>query len=594
MAKEIKDIASVRKTRTLGFRLSLLVSAAIILFGIVSIWFVAFWQESSYKNEKRRQWSIAVDSLMPNLANALSSDNSDAIKFTLDRLASKNEDIRSLVLADEKGRVVYSLDEKLVGKPLDEKTKAALSETNGKEEKSGLPLRQYSREIKTEWTSLGRLYAGFAVMNSLEKERQRSILALEYMIDNAVRNAVLSFDFYEADHIAHEIVKNVDDVKFFKIVAADGVILSSSDDKETLKQTEDARLSEILASEGVNRPVWTRMFKSEGARILEVTLVMIEGNEKLGAIQIGYDISSLSASVKRRNAILVLLSAAAVAIAAMIAIIIAGRISRPVAHLSHVALQVGAGDLDARAEVSSGGDEMRLLGSAFNKMIAGLKERDLIKDTFSRYVTKQVADEILKDPAGVSLGGVKREATILFSDIRGFTAFAERHEPEDVIARLNEYLAAMVDVIFKYEGTLDKFIGDAIMAVYGSPISREDDPLRAAMTALEMRERLQILNEKWAAEGREPLKIGIGINAGEVIAGNIGDVRRMEYTVIGDNVNLASRIEGLTKIFDCPIIISGSVFEKIKDRVVAVKLESTFVKGKTLAVEIYELKDLAR
>ncbi len=241
MSEQIKKITAVRRTRTLGFQLSLLVSAAIILFGIVSIWFVAFWQESSYKNEKRRQWSIAVDSLLPNLANALSSDNSDAIRFTLDRLASKNEDIRSLVLADEKGRVVYSLDEKLVGKPLDEKTKAALSETNGKEEKSGLPLMQYSREIKTEWTSLGRIYAGFAVMNSLEKERQRSILALEYMIDNAV----LSFDFYEVDHIAHEIVKNVDDVKFFKIVAADGVILSSSDDKETLKQTEeeDARLS---------------------------------------------------------------------------------------------------------------------------------------------------------------------------------------------------------------------------------------------------------------------------------------------------------------------------------------------------------------
>ncbi|MFH1538741.1 MAG: adenylate/guanylate cyclase domain-containing protein, partial [bacterium] len=154
------------------------------------------------------------------------------------------------------------------------------------------------------------------------------------------------------------------------------------------------------------------------------------------------------------------------------------------------------------------------------------------------------------------------------------------------------YLSAMIDVIFKYEGTLDKYIGDAIMAVFGSPLPHDDDPARSVKAALEMQERLGELNEKWKKEGKEQLKVGIGINTGDVIAGNIGDVRRMEYTVIGDNVNLASRIEGLTKNYGCPIIISSSTYEKVKNIVEAKKLKDTTVKGKTSAIEIYELLDI--
>ncbi|HOX28550.1 MAG TPA: adenylate/guanylate cyclase domain-containing protein, partial [bacterium] len=206
-----------------------------------------------------------------------------------------------------------------------------------------------------------------------------------------------------------------------------------------------------------------------------------------------------------------------------------------------------------------------------------------------RYVTKQVADEIIRNPNAVSLGGKKQMVTVLFSDIRGFTVFSEKYAPEEVVARLNEYLSAMVDVIFENEGTLDKFIGDAVMAVFGSPIAHDDDPLRAVKTALDMQRRLNGLNEKWTSEGREPLVIGIGINTGEVIAGNIGDMRRMEYTVIGDNVNLASHIEGLTKNFNCPILMSASTYELVKDKVVAKNLGSVSMKGKLREVEIYEL-----
>jgi adenylate cyclase len=151
----------------------------------------------------------------------------------------------------------------------------------------------------------------------------------------------------------------------------------------------------------------------------------------------------------------------------------------------------------------------------------------------------------------------------------------------------------MVDVVFEFEGTLDKYIGDALMAVFGSPVVHADDPLRAVQTALKMREELIALNKKWTEkDGLPPICIGIGINTGNVISGNIGHLQRMEYTVIGDNVNIASRIEGLTKQYDCSIIISESTYELVKDQVSVHPLESVKVKGKNIPILVYELMSM--
>jgi len=158
---------------------------------------------------------------------------------------------------------------------------------------------------------------------------------------------------------------------------------------------------------------------------------------------------------------------AIIALILVVAFFFSRSFAKPIVYLSEVAQKVGKGELDQKVEIRAGGHELQVLAKSFNDMITGLKERDFVKDTFNRYMTKQVADEILNNPDAIVPGGKKQEVTILFSDIRGFTSFSENLFPEEVVSRLNEYMASMVDVIIKHDGVVDKFIGDAIMAIYG-------------------------------------------------------------------------------------------------------------------------------
>jgi adenylate cyclase len=218
------------------------------------------------------------------------------------------------------------------------------------------------------------------------------------------------------------------------------------------------------------------------------------------------------------------------------------------------------------------------------------KEKHKIKATFSRYVSQNLVEELLNRE--IKLGGEKKEISVLFSDIRGFTSMSEKMEPENVVATLNEYLSEMTDVIFKNNGTLDKFIGDAVMALFGTPAFYPDHALRAVRTAFMMKDRLEKLNEKWKGQGRPTLKIGIGINTGEAIAGNMGSLQRMEYTVIGDTVNLASRLESLNKELGTEIIISSSTYEKVRDYVKVRQFTGIHVKGKEETLVVYEVTEV--
>lgn len=217
------------------------------------------------------------------------------------------------------------------------------------------------------------------------------------------------------------------------------------------------------------------------------------------------------------------------------------------------------------------------------------RERKKIKGAFSYYVSKSVVNEMLKDPKRLKLGGDKRDLSVLFSDIRGFTTISESLSPEELVSLLNEYLTVMTDIVFKYEGTLDKYMGDAIMAIYGAPLELPDHPQRACYSALEMIESLRKLNEKWIKEGKTPLDIGIGINTGVMMVGNMGSQQRFDYTVMGDAVNLGSRLEGANKSYQTNIIISESTYERIKNDFFCMELDSVRVKGKKVPVKIYQL-----
>ena len=217
------------------------------------------------------------------------------------------------------------------------------------------------------------------------------------------------------------------------------------------------------------------------------------------------------------------------------------------------------------------------------------RERKKIRSAFSFYVSSSVVNEMLKDPNKLKLGGDKKELSVLFSDIRSFTSISEGMTPEELVHILNEYLTVMTDIVFKYEGTLDKYIGDALMAVYGAPLEQPDHPQRACASALDMMEGLKALNEKWLEEGKKPLDIGIGINTGPMMVGNMGSQQRFDYTVMGDAVNLGSRLEGANKAYKTHILISETTYARVKDEFVCMELDSVRVKGKKLPVRVFEL-----
>jgi adenylate cyclase len=223
------------------------------------------------------------------------------------------------------------------------------------------------------------------------------------------------------------------------------------------------------------------------------------------------------------------------------------------------------------------------------------KEKRQLRHAFSRYVSSTVVDKILKDPGSLKLGGTKRNLTVLFSDIKGFTSYSEKLDPQNLVAILNRYLDSMSEPILNYYGTIDKFIGDAIFAIFGAPLDTDEHADQACFVALEMIERLKILNKELEEENLLPLEIGIGINTGEMTVGNVGSSKRFDYTAIGDSVNLGSRIEGLTRYYNCGILISGDTWNTCsQDKFLARKLAKVKVYGKDKFVMIYQLIDLKK
>ncbi|MDD5476136.1 MAG: adenylate/guanylate cyclase domain-containing protein [Syntrophales bacterium] len=229
------------------------------------------------------------------------------------------------------------------------------------------------------------------------------------------------------------------------------------------------------------------------------------------------------------------------------------------------------------------------VGITLYRYITEEREKKKIRGAFQYYLTESVINEMLKDPDKLKLGGDKKDLTVLFSDIRGFTSISEMLSPEDLVHLLNEYLTAMTDKVFKQEGLLDKYMGDAIMAVYGAPLDQPDHALRACRTALDMMDAMKVLQAKWTEEGKPVLDIGIGINTGDMVVGNMGSEMRFDYTVMGDSVNLGSRLEGINKEYGTNIVISEFTYEKIKDQLQCRELDQVQVKGKNRPVKIYEL-----
>jgi adenylate cyclase len=217
------------------------------------------------------------------------------------------------------------------------------------------------------------------------------------------------------------------------------------------------------------------------------------------------------------------------------------------------------------------------------------RQKQLIKGMFVHYASELIVNELIRDPSKLKLGGDKKYATAFFSDIKDFTTYSEKLSPEVLIAQLNEYLSAMTDIVLEYGGYLDKYEGDAVVAVFGVPVDQTDHAERACLAALDMQKVLVDLRKKWSAEKRPAFEARIGLNTGEMIAGNIGGKNRFDYTVIGDPVNLASRLEGANKMYGTKIMLGEETYGQAKDKIMARELDFLRVKGKSRPVRVFEL-----
>ena len=263
---------------------------------------------------------------------------------------------------------------------------------------------------------------------------------------------------------------------------------------------------------------------------------------------------------------------------------VARSVAEPLGTLERAMSEVERGRLDTRCPVVST-DEIGRVTEGFNRMVRGLQEREMLRETFGKYVSQEIRDEIL---AGrVALEGQVREATILFADLRDFTTWVEASDPRDVVRDLNSYFTEMEAAIREQGGLVLQYIGDEIEAVFGAPVDKPDHAAAAVRAALEMRRRLAAWNAARARAGKPTLRHGIGVHTGTVIAGNIGSSERLSYALVGDPVNLASRIQGLTKELAADVLVSGTTRARMGDEVPLRALPAVKVKGRVAEVEVY-------
>lgn len=316
--------------------------------------------------------------------------------------------------------------------------------------------------------------------------------------------------------------------------------------------------------------------------------ITLAGKKEIGTVHVGLSTKRIKEMTQTMQIILILISVAGLTLGVLGAILLSNYLTTPIHDLVKGVRAIANGNFDQRIAQKSK-DEIGDLTVAFNQMARSLKEKEQIKDAFRRYVSHQVAEEIFKNPSKYleTLKGTRQKVTILFADIRSFTPLAERLPAEEVVLLLNEVLTNMTNVVFKYEGTIDKFLGDGLMAIFGAPIKHENDIDLSIHAAVEIQRSIDKMNFERKKLNKELIKVGIGINTGEVVVGNIGAQERLDYTVIGDAVNLASRLQAVAGGGE--IIVSEKAFN---DASVPYKFSGPLlvkVKGKEKSVKIYRV-----
>ena len=322
-----------------------------------------------------------------------------------------------------------------------------------------------------------------------------------------------------------------------------------------------------------------------GGEDYEALATPLEGARDLGLYAIlQRSVSEGLAPYLALQAALLFIAAVAVAVTLGGAIRIARRITRPVSRLAEAAREIARGNYDVRVG-SESADEIGQLARAFDGMAQGLAERDHMRDVLGKVASSDVVTQLLAGQ--IELGGAELDASVMFTDIRNFTGICETLTPHQSLTMLNQFLTTISEVVEAHGGVVDKYLGDGLMAVFGAPVTRPDDPQRAVEAALDIRRSVAALGPALAARGLPHPQVGVGLNSARLVAGNVGSPTRMNYTVLGDGVNLASRLESLTKRYLVPIVVGGTTHDQVTG-IVWRELDKVRVKGKTQAERIYE------
>jgi adenylate cyclase len=327
-----------------------------------------------------------------------------------------------------------------------------------------------------------------------------------------------------------------------------------------------------------------------GGEIIDFAVPLEFSNVRVGALYLGFSDRSIRQTIARARGQTIWITGLMIIGGILGAVGLAIVLTRPLLKLAQGTKAVAAGNFDVVLPISSR-DEIGDLTESFNEMAKNLKDKEKIKHAFSSYVARQVVDEILKNPDGIMLTGERRDVTVIFCDLRGFTPLAEKLPPEEVVAALNEFYSLMIDTTIKNDGSINKFLGDAVMAIFGAPVHYADHSLRAIKTAVGMQAQVAELSAQRVKSGKAPIAIGIGVSAGVAVAGTVGTESQMEYTVIGDRVNLAARLESNAK--PGQILISQETYDHVADHVKARCLGPMSVKGKEEEVTVFEILGMA-
>ena len=341
--------------------------------------------------------------------------------------------------------------------------------------------------------------------------------------------------------------------------------------------------------DGVAR--YTRAYRSAAGTWISAVAPIVDARGRATAfLSVDYQVDVFLDRLRELDVTILEGSAAGALCALVLGLLFARRLTRPISALTTAVARVAGGDLSQPALPVRSRDEVGLLTGAFNGMVEGLRQRDFIRNAFGRYVSPEVAKTLLESPDGLRLGGEKREITVLMSDLRGYTRFAEHGDPAGVMAVLNDYLGRMADVVIAHGGTINEFIGDAIFAVFGAPVEHADHAERAAATALAMQRAMDALNAENVGRGRPRFEMGIGLHTGEAVVGNIGSEQRTKYAVVGAAVNLAARVEGCT--VGGQILMTTATRERLGDLAETAPPIHAELKGLEAPVALHELRGL--